>query len=235
MAVYGQASSSTVASNSQVTFTLNLPSSLTAVNKLVINIPTSTYLKISNLYNQDCNYTVGNTSFNSCTYITDSNGWLTQVNLTNLGSTQILASTNITINLHVINAWISSTFSNTPIAFYLCSSTDNYLAQGSMQLSSIYGGATSFSPSSVANFGVDQGGMFAASQNNLTISFTLNVPTPHNTVFQLNIPKSTYNLNLSSLQTSLTKISTSESSTYYTIQLRSPCSQSAPVCMFGNT
>ena len=235
MAVYGQTSSSTVASNTQLAFSLSLPSSLNAVNKLVINIPNATYLKISNLYNQDCAYTVSNTSFNTCSYTTDGSGWLTQVNLTNLGPTQILASTNVTINLYVINSWISSTFSSTPITFYVCSSTDNYLAQGSIQLSTLYGGATSFSPSSVSNFGVDQGGMLAGSQNNLTISFTLNVPTPQNTVFQLNIPKSSYNLNLNSLQTSLAKVSTSESSTYYTIQLMSPCTQNAPICMLANT
>lgn len=234
IAVYGQTTSSTVATNNQLTFVLSLPSSLNAVNKVVVGIPTATYLRIANLYNKDCTYSVGNTSFNTCSYTIDTNGWLTQVNLTDLGHSQIPASTNITINLFVINSWVSSTFTNTPIAFYVCSSTDNYLAQGSIKLSTLYAGANSFTTSLVSNFALEQGGMLAGSQNNLTISFSLIVPTPQNTILQLNIPKSTYNLNLNSLQTSFTKISTSESSTYYTIHLLSPCSQYLPVCMLAN-
>ena len=154
MVVNGQSTSSIVATNTQLTFNLSLPSSLNAVNKLVINIPSGTYLRITNLYNQDCSYSVGNTSFNSCLYTTDTNGWLTQVNLTNLGSTQIAALTNITINLYVTNSWVSSTFSSTPIAFYVCSSTDNYLAQGSILLTTLYSGLTSFSGSLVSSLSV---------------------------------------------------------------------------------
>lgn len=234
MTVYGQTNSSVVATNSQITFTLNLPSALSAVNKLVINIPTSTYLKISSIYNQDCSYSVGSSTLNSCAYTTDSNGWLTQVNLTNLGTSQIPASTNITITLFVTNAWTSSAFNTTPIAFYVCSSTDNYLAQGSLQLSTLYGGAVSFSTAVISKFSVDQGGQLAGSTNNLTLSFNLPIPTPANTVLQLNIPKSTFNLNLNSLQSSLTKVSSSENSSYYTIQLQSPCSQNVPICMLSN-
>jgi hypothetical protein len=154
MGVNGQTTSSIVATNTQITFNLNIPSSLNAVNKLVINIPTGTYLKITNLYNQDCTYNVGSTSFNSCLYAIDTNGWLSQVNLTNLGPTQIAALTNITINLFVTNAWVSSTFSSTPIAFYVCSSTDNFLAQGSILLTTLYSGATSFTTSSVTSLSV---------------------------------------------------------------------------------
>jgi len=234
MTVSGQSTSSMVATNSQLTFTLTLPSALSAVNKLVINIPTAIYLKISTIYNQDCTYSVGSSNFSGCAYATDSNGWLTQVNLTNLGSSQIAAYTNIVLNLFVTNAWTSSSFSNTPISFYVCSSTDNYLAQGSIQLSTLYSGAINFSTAVITSFTVAQSGQAAGSTNNLTLSFTLAVPTPQTTILQLNIPKSTFNLNLSSLQSSLTKVSSSEISNYYSIQLQSPCTQNTPICMLAN-
>ena len=209
MTVDSQASSTLVATNSQLTFTLGFPSALSAVSKLVINIPTSTYLRIPTIYNQDCSYTIGTNNLNNCVYITDSNGWLTQVNLTNLGTTQIAASTNITVNLFVTNDWNNSPFSTTPINFYVVSSTDNNLAQGSVQLPTVYGGAMSFSTVTIGNLKVNQGGQFAGSTNNLTLSFSLAVPIPQNTVLQLNIPKSTFNMNINSLQSSLAKISTS--------------------------
>ena len=67
----------------------------------------------------------------------------------------------------------------------------------------------SFSTVTIGNLKVNQGGQFAGSTNNLTLSFSLAVPIPQNTVLQLNIPKSTFNMNINSLQSSLAKISTS--------------------------
>jgi hypothetical protein len=60
------------------------------------------------------------------------------------------------------------------------------------------------------------------------------VPIPQGSIIQLQLPKSSYNLNLSALQSSATPSSASETPNYYQLQFLASCTQTSPLCLLAN-
>jgi len=142
---------------------------------------------------QDCSYNIGGISYNGCSFGLDSNGeWLRQVNLTNLGSTTIPANSTITLNLILSNGWTNRAFGSDSLAFHVCSNADAYLSQGIILLTTLIN-SPSFTVVPVNNLTLTQSNTLAGgSSNNLSLTFSINVPTPVGTVFMLGLPKSSY-------------------------------------------
>lgn len=189
-----------VATNSAITLSISSLASITPTSKIVINFPSTAYLRINSLTPQDCSYKIGSINYSACSFSISSEGWLTQLNLTSLGNNLIPSNTNIAVSLTLTNAWTTESFTNKLIAFYICSSEESFLSQGSLSLALLNQGASSFLAASVNNLQSMQTSTFAATKNNITISYKMPVPIRQGTVITMTIPKNLYSLNLSSLQ-----------------------------------
>lgn len=235
ISVTASANTSLVATNSQIIFTLSSPSIIASTSKLVINFPNLTYTRITALISQDCTYSISGNNYSGCQYMLSSGGWLTQVNITNLGVVNIPANTPISLSLYQTNSWTATNFPASPVTLYVCSSNDDYVAQATVPLSTMNGGVVGFTAVPISNSNTGQTSLIAATANNLTFTFTLSVPTTQTTIIQLSIPISSYTLNINSLQSSLVPLSTAQNTTYYTLQFSLPCSQSDPLCVPAST
>lgn len=96
-------------------------------------------------------------------------------------------------------------------------------------------GATSFMAASASNFQSSQTSTFAATRNNITMSYRMPVTIPQGTVITMTIPKSLYSLNLSSLQVTPTPTTTAETSSTYTLSFPALCSLNNILCSPANS
>jgi hypothetical protein len=164
-----------------------------------------------------------------------SGSWLTQANLSLLGSSQIPANTNIILSLFTTNAWSVSSFNALALNLFISNPSDNYVAQGSISLANIYGGIPSLIASSASNVNLVQSSNLAGSNNILTINYTLPVPLTTGCTMVLYLPKSAYYLSPTNLA-AITNLQTqSENTTHYTILFSLQCTQSSPLCNQANS
>ena len=128
--------------------------------------------------------------------------------MTNLGTNTITANSVISLTLTLTNAWTDSAFNTNAIVVQICSSDNTYLSQGTVAMSTL-NNATSFTPTTVNNLAVSESNLLAGGSNNVSLTFTINVPTPTGTTFLLMLPKSSYSMNLASISASTAPSSSS--------------------------
>ena len=104
LTVTGSTTSTKVASNTNLTLALKSHSSVSTTSKIFINFPTSIYSRISILTSSPCSYSISGQTFTACSIQTDSNGWVTQMNLTDLGQATIPANSTITLTIQLTNS-----------------------------------------------------------------------------------------------------------------------------------
>lgn len=176
--------------------------SVASTSKIVINFPESVYLKVDSLTPPDCSYTIGsgNSTYTACQFNISSDGWLNQLNLTNLGTTTVPANTKFLFTMTLTNAWTTVPLSSKSIMVYVCSPEDSFLSQGSISLATLNKGGSSFLPTVVSSLDGTQTSTFANTNNNITFSYKMTVPIPQGTLVRMSVPKSLYSLNLTSLK-----------------------------------
>ena len=148
------------------------------------------------------------TTFSSCVFSVDNLGWVTQANLTSLGSSTIPVNSTISIKMILTNAWTNTAFGSNQFKFYIESADNSFLSHGVLALTTINNG-NSFIPTTIGTLSLAETSLFAAQNNNVTISFNLAVPVPTGSVINVMLPKITYNMNLSAIQASAAPASTS--------------------------
>lgn len=233
LTVAGNISSTVVASNGQLLINITSPSPIDVGSKIVINLPNNTFSRVTALVTQDCAYTINGANFTGCQYGL-SGIWLTQTNISFLGSSQLPANTNILLTIPVTNAWSVTAFAAQAVNLFVSNPGDNYVAQGSISLANIYGGIPSLVASAINTPVLAQTSNLANAANSVTINFTLPVPLPTGSSILLSLPKSAYVLSSTNL-TAITNLqSQSSNSTSYGLTLSVTCLQSSPLCNFAN-
>jgi len=234
LSVTGTTTSLTVASNTQLKFTLITPNPIDVGSKIVINLPDKTYTKLNVLTTQDCSFIVLGNNYTGCRYGMNGN-WVIQVNLTNFGTVIIPAGSNIPISIFLTNAWTSTLFGSNTIVFYVDSPADNFVSQGTISLTNLYAGASSLTPITVDNIAITQTSTIAASSNSITLKFILPIPVVIDTTLLVSIPKSGYTVTNSSNPTNWVKSSSSENSSHINDIVVLPCGQvSSTLCNTAN-
>lgn len=209
------------------------PSPIDVGSKIVINLPNNTFSRVGALVTQDCAYTVNGAGFAGCQYGL-SGVWLTQTNISFLGSSQLPANTNILLTLYVTNAWSVAPFAAQAISLFVSNPGDNYVAQGSISLANIYGGIPSLLASAINTPILTQTSNLANAVNSITVTFTLPVPLPTGCTILLSLPKSAYSLSSNNLAAITNLQSQNSNSTYYALSLSVSCLQSTPLCDLAN-
>lgn len=74
--------------------------------------------------------------------------WVRQVNLTNLGTAPVPASSKIALSLVLTNAWTNTPFGSNSLTVSLCSKDNAYLSRGTLTLASLTQTA-SFTPAAI--------------------------------------------------------------------------------------
>ena len=233
LAIAGNISSTVVASNGQLFLNITLPSPIAVGSKIVINLPNNTFSRVASLVTQDCAYTINGASFTGCQYGL-SGIWVTQTNISFLGSAQLPANTNILLTLYVTNAWSVTPFAAQAISLFVSNPSDNYVAQGSISLANIYGGIPSLLTSAINTPVLAQTSNLANAANSITINFTLPIPLPTGSTITLSLPKNAYVLSSTNLAAITNLQSQSSNSTSYALSLSVSCLQSSPLCNLAN-
>ena len=99
LTVDGSTTNTEVASNAILTLRITSHSSIAPTSKIVINFPLQIYTKITALSTSPCSYVVMGSTYSGCQVAMDSNGWITGMNLTTLGSSTIPANSTITVTI----------------------------------------------------------------------------------------------------------------------------------------
>lgn len=233
LTVAGNISSTVVASNGQLFINITSPSPIDVGSKIVINLPNNTFSRVTALVTQDCTYTINGANFTGCQYGL-SGIWLTQTNISFLGSAQLPANTNILLTLYVTNAWSVTPFAAQSISLFVSNPGDNYVAQGSISLANIYGGIPSLVASAINTPVLAQTSNLANAANSITINFTLPVPVTTGSSILLSLPKNAYVLSSTNLAAITNLQSQNSNSTSYALTLSVSCLQSSPLCNFAN-
>ena len=122
-------------------------------SKIVVEVPTGIYSKIGQINSQNCSCQVGTTQFTGCQYNIDSQGWVTQVNISNLGTTDLPKNTTISLKLPLTNSWSSIPFNSQALTLKICSPDNNYLSQGTLLVSTL-NNASNFQPVAITSLNV---------------------------------------------------------------------------------
>jgi hypothetical protein len=138
LAVTGSSTSTSVAFNTVLTLSISSGSPVSPTSKLVIDFPSESYTRIPALVTSDCSYTIGANSYSGCQFLSSS-GWLTEMNISNLGVSTVLANTSITVRIPVTNGWTSKSFGSGQIMVYVCSADNSYLSMGTLPLTTLNG------------------------------------------------------------------------------------------------
>jgi type VI protein secretion system component VasA len=202
LSLAGSVSQLTVVSQNTVSLSVTSLSTIDATSKIVMQVPTGVFLSISGLNSQKCLYSIGGVNFTACSFAVNSQGWVQQVNLTNLGSSPVASNTPIKVELTLTNSWSVEPFSLKLIDVFVCSQEDSYLSKGSISVTTLTQ-AQNFAATALTNVTSSQTSKVADTQNSLTVSYVLPVSASPNTLVTLSIPKSTYTLNLSALTTNI--------------------------------
>ena len=99
------------------------------------------------------------------------------MNLTDLGPTTIPANSTITLMIQLTNAWTNKPFGSEQFVFYIESADNSFLSHGVLAVN-IINGANQFSLATVSALQVSCTSKLAAQDNNVTVTFSLAVPTP---------------------------------------------------------
>ena len=125
----------------------------------------------------NCSYIISGTTYNGCLFAISNSGWLTQMNITDLGTSTIGVNKTIAISLQLTNGWNDQVFTTAALQFYISSQDNTYLSHGILGVNTL-NGANSFTPVSVNNLKTTQSSTQAGAANTVTVSFDLTVPTP---------------------------------------------------------
>jgi hypothetical protein len=226
-------SSATVATNNQLQFNITSPSPIEVGSRIVINVPTGSFTRLPALVSQDCNYSIGGASYTGCQYAYQGN-WLTQVNLTAFGTTQLAANTVIVLTIYTTNAWSVVPFGTQSFTVLVSNPSDSFVAQGSISLVTVFGGIPSLNAAAVTNATFSQVSTTSNAVNSLTITYSLGIALPSGSLLNVYLPKSAYSL-ISSSSTISNLQSSTENTTYYALTVRLTCNQAAPLCNLPNS
>jgi hypothetical protein len=172
-------------------------------------------------------------SYTGCQY-GQQGSWLSQVNITALGASQLPANTVVSLTVYATNAWSATSFGAQGLTVLISNPSDSIVAQGSISLATVYGGIPSLTVSLVTNASYNQTSTQANANNSVSVSFSLGIPLAAGSMLSLYLPKSTYSLSsanaalISNLQTQ------TENSTYYSIVVGISCTQTSPLCSLAN-
>lgn len=196
-------------------------------------MPTGSFTRLPALISQDCKYSIGGASYTGC-QCAYQGIWLTQVNLTAFGTTQLAASTVIVLTIFTTNAWSVVPFGSQSFTVLVSNPSDSFVAQGSISLVTVFGGIPSLNPAAVTNASFSQLSTSSNIINSLTVTFSLGIALLSGSVLNIYLPKSAYSFTSSSSAVSNLQGST-ENTTYYALTTGLTCSQAAPLCNLPNS
>jgi hypothetical protein len=187
------------------------------------------FTKIQALNSIDCEYTILGVVYHGCQYKSSTIGWLTQLNITNLGPFSIPSGSIINVKMYLTNSWSSYPFAHNQYTASVVNSLDNYISQGVVSLGSLYPNLKSFSLVDISNDSLIQTSTSANSANTLTLKFNLQVPIAAGSLITILLPKDSY-----SLSGSNSNYNVSEDISYYFYKFNPICSQVGQICKLAN-
>ena len=196
-----------MATNVELVLDITSHSSVASTSQIVIDFPANTYSRINALVSPSCSYSILGNTYSSCVFSVDNLGWVTQVNLTNLGSSNIPVNSTITVKMVLTNAWTNKAFGSSKFSFYVESADNSFLSHGVLAVTTI-NSANNFIPTTVSSLILTETSLFASQNNNITINFILDAPVPIGSIINVMLPKSIYTMNLSAIQASATPATT---------------------------
>ena len=188
LTVSGTVSTTTVATNTDITIDITSHHELASGATIVVQVPIGIWSAAPEIVNKSCSYLQQANTYSTCVWNIDG-AWVREVNVSLTHDVPI--NTTIRVMLTVTNAWSAVSLTSHTLSFLVANSLGTYVSQGRLTLQTLYG-SSSFQAIPIGNIQTTQSTPEADQPNTLTLTFNLSVPIALTSLLHLTIPKEMY-------------------------------------------